>query len=170
MAHSLPAIIASSQSLKEIADRFQHAHLVPLTDDFAMIPATRNLLDELEIELADAIDTSSRAPSSEEFSYLTHSLHGLLCELSRRTPAAYIETNYFGGDGSQSGAAYVDGSQIASLSDRKTPSDRDDNSSWPINRALSHLGIRTTIFGDAFDKLGLGRFRSIDDALRAAEK
>ena len=170
MAHSLPAIIASSQPLKEIADRFQHAHLVPLPDDFAMIPVTKELLDELEIEFADEIDTSSTAPSSEEFSYLMNGLHALLCEISRRTPVAYIETDYFGGDGSQSGAAYVDGSQVAASSDRKTPSDRDDKSSWPINRALSYLGIRTTIFNDAFDKLDLRRFRMIDDALRAAEK
>lgn len=169
MGHSLQAIIASSRSLRGVADRFEHAHLVPLNNDLAMIPSTEELLDELEI--ATELDpSSSTVPSSEDFSDLTIGLHALLCEISREAPAAYIETDYFGGAGGQSGAAYVDGVQAFSSSERRIPSDPDDNKTWPINRALSYLGIHTTIFGDAFEKLELRRFRSVDDALRAAER
>ncbi|MEB3042561.1 hypothetical protein [Rhizobium mulingense] len=77
--------------------------------------------------------------------------HGLL---------AYIETEYFGGAGSQAAAAFADGDMIFSAAkpDTRDPIGPDD----PINPALRRLGVEATGHVDAFAALGLGRFRSLE--------
>jgi hypothetical protein len=65
---------------------------------------------------------------------------------------AWIETTYFGGVGAQAAAFYRHGR-------------REWAESAPvevINRALEALGVRAVNGFDAFDTLGLGRFRSMD--------
>ena len=72
---------------------------------------------------------------------------------------AYIETNYFGGAGSQA-AAVLSGDRIlmrAAIPVTRNPAQKDD----PINAALRMLGVQTTAGEDEFDTLGLRRFRDL---------
>jgi hypothetical protein len=60
---------------------------------------------------------------------------------------AIIQTDYFGGDGSQWAAVFRGATR---LTDEKTS----------INTALAALGVRASSPDDEFDTIGLGRYRS----------
>ena len=74
---------------------------------------------------------------------------------------AYIETNYFGGTGSQAAAVFVDGKLVlkAAIPVTRNPPNRDD----PINTALRALGVMAAEGQDEFDTLGLRQFRNLED-------
>ena len=83
---------------------------------------------------------------------------GLGDALSRATregeALAYVETEYFGGTGSQSAGAWVDGEMREAETSRGIGA---------INSALRVIGVEAAGGKDAFDTLGLGERRSIDD-------
>src|SRR5262249_6881178 len=87
------------------------------------------------------------------FEYLTHGVQRLLEELSQRSPIAYVETEYFGGAGTQAATVYVDGKAILTAT----------GESGPINRALHGLGVAKTTTLDEFEVVGLGKYRDMDD-------
>ncbi|PXA91489.1 hypothetical protein DMC47_25625 [Nostoc sp. 3335mG] len=73
---------------------------------------------------------------------------------------AYIETNYFGGAGSQAAALFRDGAVVMRAA---KPIDRlPAHEDHPINSALRHLGVAASRDMDEFDALGLGRFRDLE--------
>jgi hypothetical protein len=63
---------------------------------------------------------------------------------------AYVETEYFGGDGVQAAAVW-EGGAIA-FGPRQADA-------GPINEALRLLGVERTTAQDEFDTVGLGRHR-----------
>lgn len=67
---------------------------------------------------------------------------------------AYIETGYIGGQGVQGAAVFRDGAVMLRLG---------GVGRGPINAALDLLGVVASADRDAFDTLGLGRFRRPDD-------
>lgn len=184
MGHHLQAIIGSTRVLRQIAERFDHAHLLVLegdgkavtindqdvewSDQFAIIPAPTQLLNELI-----AAYSAPYSDRSNGFAYLGGGLEQLLIEYSHQAPLVYIETDYFGGPGYQGGAVYSGGTCTFIGSDMKTPSDRNLPSSWPINSALRELGITARGAFDTFGRIGLGRWRQIselvDDAKHSAQ-
>ena len=79
---------------------------------------------------------------------------------SRYGPIAYVETDYFGGDGVQSAALWRDGALVMNLF---TESARQVHAGSPINRALRGVGVVDRDGWDEFTIQGLAGFRSNDD-------
>lgn len=70
---------------------------------------------------------------------------------------AKIETDYFGGSGSQSAKLFINGKKVYDKSDEQ------DWSLKPINDVLIKLGVEKTNNFDEFDTIGLGKYRTNED-------
>jgi hypothetical protein len=84
---------------------------------------------------------------------------------SRCGPIAYVETEYFGGEGRQSAALWRDGVLVMDL---VTESDRPVHEGSPINRALRGLGVMARDCCDEFSIQGLAGYRSNSDIFTGA--
>lgn len=118
---------------------------VPLSQGFFIVPLFEAVLDTIEKKEGGVLPG---------FTFLDKGLSETLASASVASPLAYLETDYFGGDGCQGAVAYDRGSVIFG------PANGDIG---PISSALAQIG---TVRGDAYDEfeaLGLGRFRLMDD-------
>lgn len=88
-------------------------------------------------------------------------VHHIMNEVSADPLFALIETDYFGGTGSQSAAVYRGATEI--MAPAGTAIGPALRSVGPINRALQLLGVHPNGTHDEFDTVGLGRFRDFDD-------
>jgi hypothetical protein len=70
---------------------------------------------------------------------------------------AKIETDYFGGSGSQSAKLFVNNKKVYDKSDEQ------DWLSKPINDVLKEMGVQKILGQDEFDTIGLGKYRSNKD-------
>lgn len=122
-----------------------HADLIELPQGFGMILMTDRLLCDVE-ELAEVSDKAV-FPELERF---TEAVGELMERYSFHTKLAYIETDYFGGAGTQGGVLYENG--------RVGAAPRVDGSGV-INALLSELGVWRGSGKDEFDSLGLGKYR-----------
>lgn len=85
---------------------------------------------------------------------------------SRGTVLAYVETNYFGGEGEQSAMLWRDGSEVLRPTRMATATARTRPPYlWPVNVALRGLGITALAGQDEFTTFGLGHFRSVEDIM-----
>jgi hypothetical protein len=152
MSHYIRVIIAREKLIQRLADTWQTAHIISLKQDFCLIPLTDELHDEIISEYPP-----ESGEGLEEFILLSPPIQAILANHSQSGPIAYIETDYFGGEGSQSAILYEGG-------DIKTGPRQ---SKWPgaINGILRELGVKRTLPYDRFDTLGLGTFRNNDDIL-----
>ncbi len=90
---------------------------------------------------------------------LTDGFQELLLDLSRFGALAYIETDYFGSNGSQGAVVY---------SGREVVMKPEWSHSGPVDRALKLIGVKRGLVGDRFSAFGLGKYRSNDDLIDAA--
>jgi hypothetical protein len=81
-------------------------------------------------------------------------VHHVLRTIAPEPLFAVIETDYFGGMGSQSAVVYRGSEEIM-------PAETD--SGGPINKALRVLGVVRQQGRDEFDTVGLGQYRDFDD-------
>jgi hypothetical protein len=140
---------------------------VPLTDElFTKIVAKNDFLPDI---------------CDERFRYLNSKLFQTGRRLSKITPVAYIETDYFGGEGFQCAVAWKDGEIefYPSVAGAEEGFQMDRNSRNPINDALSKIGVQIYLTEDLtaddideftkdeFDKLGLGNYRDNDDWIKS---
>ena len=142
MGYYLQAIIGRQQTLAQHASEFQHARIVPLAQDIAIIPLTDDLYDEI----ADGGDV-------ERFEKLSPGVKEWVQRISMVAPVAYVEAEFFGGTGGQSAVAWSGGSRVLG------PLYALD----AINQTLRFLGVRTNGVHDEFDAIGLGRHRDTAD-------
>jgi len=77
--------------------------------------------------------------------------------LSRQSPVAYVTAQFFGGAGAQAATLYRQGREDTIF----------ETGYGAINAALQALGITAEPPNDAFDTLGLGRYRSTEGWLRS---
>ncbi|WHO71438.1 hypothetical protein [Rhizobium sp. BT03] len=97
----------------------------------------------------------------EGFKSLSAALELALAAASENGPLVYIEMQYFGGTGSQAAAAFAEGEMLFCAA---TPVSQDPiRPTDPVNTALRSLGVDAAGSADAFDALGLGRFRHLED-------
>ncbi|WP_264942169.1 hypothetical protein [Sphingomonas canadensis] len=97
---------------------------------------------------------------SEGFKSFSEGLQAALLKAVDGGTLAFVETNYFGGTGSQA-AAVIAGGKVAmqaATAVTRNPVRRDD----PINSALRALGVEAASGMDEFDTVGLGRFRDLE--------
>lgn len=146
MAHFVQCIIASCAGLRSLPLVTKSYTCAPLTQGFCAVPTDGALIDHIDELYPDA-----RQPLPG-FVHLRGGLVTLLEEISRATPAAYIETEYFGGVGTQSAAAYAHGRMVFALGD--------SDSAGPISQALRLIGVIKDRHRDEFEALGLTSHRN----------
>ena len=156
MSHYIRVIIASEEGIQTLADAWHAAHVLRLEQGFCLIPLTDELHDSM---LKQHPNVSGN--EQDAFILLSPAIQHVLSNCSQSGPIAYIETDYFGGEGSQSAILYEGGS--IKIGPRQ--------SKWPgaINAILRELGVKSSLPYDRFDALGLGNFRNNDDILEVIE-
>jgi hypothetical protein len=91
--------------------------------------------------------------TGDEQQKLPDSLRTLRSQLSRRGPSAYVEAEFWGGEGMQACVLFnVDTAQSVPLVEIHA-----------INHALQVLGVRRDGYHDEFAAIELGRHREVDD-------
>jgi hypothetical protein len=86
-------------------------------------------------------------------------VHHMMNRIASAPLFAIIETDYFGGNGSQAAAVYQGHVEIMPAA----VSPIGERTIGPINAALRLLGVVPSRGADEFDSLGLGAYRSFDD-------
>jgi hypothetical protein len=159
VSHRISGFIGQLDTLRNAASVLDEGRVVPLASGFGFLP----LIERLKAE-AD--------PGPFQGLRLTGRLAAWAAEQSRRSPLAYIETEYWAGQGYQGGVVWASGS--VTLGPLVTSNEGPDPPPLPleraVNRAVRALGVTR---GDAFDEfaaLGLGRYRSNHDWLEAADQ
>ncbi|MFR9780273.1 hypothetical protein ACL02O_29985 [Micromonospora sp. MS34] len=170
MSYQLSAVVADVELLREQTADLDHAVLAALRQDFALLPVTAQLVQELTGDLPDFI---TGEPSAEQPFQLVLSpalagsdsgsrrgggtagleLSELLARWSQHGPVAYLEAEFAGGLGHQAAMVWLDGKvSWGPRFDRTLDRPRAE---WPINAALSRLGAEPGAWIDPFAELGL---------------
>ncbi len=148
-----------------VGDALAFAHfrqVAPAAKLYRLSPATDLVVLPLDEELHDALHRLNGTGDWPENGgpLLSTSDLQFAARASDRAPIAYIETDYFGGNGLQHALLWKSGMlAIGPLSlDIQTGAQR-PTSLWPINVVLRALGVAATLHEDEFTRLGLGRYR-----------
>lgn len=162
VSHVLHAIIGAEPAVSVFAGRWHLARRVELPQGFAMVPLTPDLYDDIA-ELA----ALTRPDPFPGFERLSAGVEAAVREATAAGWLGYIETDYFGGCGTQSAVAWASGRVSAGPFRTERRWDGADFQTTPagpraINRVLTLLGVRANGAADEFDALGLGRFRSTE--------
>ncbi|NRA37743.1 MAG: hypothetical protein HRU15_06360 [Planctomycetes bacterium] len=138
MAYTIQAIIFKSS----FDIRIPEVQTVKLDQGFSMIPIVSKVLEEYGIDSLPFTDEGHEHPSEN--------LRALLEKLSTGVELAYVEAEYFGGQGIQASLVMSNGCVKVEL----------ECSGDAINNALSAIGVEPN--GDEFDALNLGTHRSTE--------
>jgi hypothetical protein len=148
MGHCISGIVIPGAVDPELAATFD-AKIVDSLDGFTLIA--------LEDDYVDAWAERLNIPGTYDETPLLncHVVHHIANEVGGRRPFAIIETDYFGGQGSQSAAVYHGDLELMAP----------DNAGFigVINEALRLLGVPRSTPLDEFDTLGLGNYRNWGD-------
>ncbi|MEM7584493.1 MAG: hypothetical protein AAF560_13980 [Acidobacteriota bacterium] len=149
MGHVISGIVTSFRYEDELPSTL-------LVGNFALLPLS-------------ATSEGFRGYGIPPFDELTPGIKRLARDLSFRGACAFIETDYFGGSGTQRAMVWHDGQAVlgplvepGTRVEAETSVQRVDA---PINEALRHLGIRRHGELDEFDTARLSHFRSNQDVL-----
>ncbi len=165
MSHVFHAVIGSSVAVEEFSNRWRLADPISLPQKFVMIPFTAALFDDI----AELVNISDPDPFTE-FERLSASAEIVLSEVSQFGALGYIETEYFGGCGTQSAIAWNKGKILLGALKSEITWNGESYEATPtgrsaINQVLSALGVWTDRKKDEFDMLGLGNFRDTESAV-----
>lgn len=149
MSHSLSLFVARRPQLEALSVKLGGARIYRLQyTEFLILPVTDDGFDAI-------VDSQGPSePAAEEFWRLTKALCALAQACSQFGPIAYVETDYFGGSGTQGAAAWELGKEIMA-----------PTVSWstgPINTALNAIGLAPSKDLDEFETLGLHTVRRMD--------
>jgi hypothetical protein len=152
MGHHITAVIGTAPLIERVAAAAAAPPITSLSFGLVIAP-----LGEDQI---DAITELKPGSYAHGFAYLSEALQTFLSSVTLDGALTYVETNYFGGAGSQAAAVFSGGEMVfrGATSIGRESIRRDD----PINVALRKVGIEATDGRDEFDTLGLGRFRSME--------
>jgi len=146
MAYTLQAIIGDYRVLESV--RLAKDVRCVLPQGKALVPFTSVFRQAHGVDFLPLTDGAGASPCMLK-----------LCSLaSREGRIAYVEAEYFGGTGTQASMLWESGQAVGA----PTVGDH------AINAALHALGV-VAEGSDEFDALGLGRFRNVDDWVKARE-
>ena len=151
MAHFIQAIIGYNNHLENIARRLNNAVVVKLYEEISLIPITHELKNEL-----NKIQDPTLSSYANSFEFASKSLMDLLINESTNGMIGYIETNYFGGTGSQSSILFTKREVYGPFTTESLQMDE----ARPINLVLKILGVMKEESTDEFSKVGLVHLRS----------
>ncbi|MBQ6040637.1 MAG: hypothetical protein IJL32_07690 [Oscillospiraceae bacterium] len=147
MGHMIRAIIGKNTVIQSITDHWVSAEMIKLPQDYALTFLNDYLFDDIE-ELCDLKNTCNYPC----LSYLTDSVIEFLKDKSIGAQLVYMETDYFGGYGTQAGVFFENGEM------KCEPMDGDGT----VNHLLRLLGVRKQLLKDEFDSLELYKYRRMD--------
>lgn len=150
MGHCIRAIIGTHEAVQGLAEDWVYAKETELPRGFGMIFCTIKLLENIE-ELMESSGEAVDEPNIPELEYFDAAVHELMESYSLRTKLAYIETDYFGGTGTQAGILYENGKPAAPKSGEGT-----------VNALLKDLGVWRKPDKDEFNMLGLEKYRHME--------
>ncbi|MCM0677503.1 hypothetical protein NCC78_22830 [Micromonospora phytophila] len=152
MGYQLSAVVADAELLRAQTADLDHAVLGELRQDFALLPVTPQLTQELTGSLPDfAVEEPD--PERPFHLVLSPALGEVLARWSRQGPVAYLEAEFAGGAGYQSAVVWLGGSLAwGPRFDRAFDGPRPQ---WPLNAALTEIGVEPGAWIDPFAELGL---------------
>jgi len=153
--YSLCALLGDSAYLKSGLAEVPGARVIDLQGGLAMVPLSETLLREIQQEWRGS-QGSTRVEGVFEF--LTPPVESCVRALSKGSAIAYMETEYFGGEGYERSAVFRDAHVILGPLD----------GAGAINGALRALGVAAQPGQQEFDAVGLGRHRSLEEWLSEA--
>jgi hypothetical protein len=150
MGHCIQIIVAEAAVAARLVQRWPGATTVALPLGYCALPLTEPLYDAL----AAALPPGATDAEAVRFARAPDGVALEFAAASRDVgPLAYLETNYFGGSGSQVAGAWQDG-EVRTL--------EYSTNTGPIDAALRVLGVTPAPGQDAFDALNLGAYRHMD--------
>jgi hypothetical protein len=153
MAYVVQAVIAPLSALEPLR-ALEHGVVVELAPGLGLVPMIPALVDEVTHGGAgDERFTSCCAfPAGFE---------SALAEWSRVEPMAYVEAEYWAGEGSQFAAVWRHGDIVLGplLQAEEEPTPAEGS---PISQALRCLGVSARGYQDEFDVVGMGRHRDVE--------
>jgi hypothetical protein len=147
MGYYLEAFICKTQDADLITNRFTKAVSVELDDHLSMIPMTEELFDE--------INQLSSSPSIGNFQYITENVEQKVLDSIGVQRFAYVEAEYFGGEGGQMSIVWNNNERIQLLA----------FGDGRINTVLKDFGVIARGGNDEFTMVGLLRQRHTKDWL-----
>ena len=147
MGHMIRAIIAKENVIQNISDHWAYGEKIVLPQGYGMSFFNDSLFDDIE-ELFDIADTHKYP----QFNYLSDSVISFLLQESKGAQIIYIETDYFGGYGTQTGVLFENGSIAIEPM----------QGNGVINYLLHKIGVYKEHNKDEFTSLQLYRFRRMD--------
>jgi hypothetical protein len=145
--------------LKSLAREYRNASVISLRQEFALLPLTEELFDELA-----AMKGNQQEIRDEQFFYLCSRTIEAGKLFSLQTPIAYVEMDYFGGVGTQGAVVWVSGELIFGPA---VTAEQDalvgNRSEFAINAALRRIEVTKGNCLDEFEAIGLDARRSNED-------
>jgi hypothetical protein len=146
MGYYLNAFLGRPDELKKIEGKFRALKIVPLTSELALIPMTGQLFDE--------INNYRGNNQIGKWQFLTSDVEMEILRLIDSDMVSYIEVEYFGGQGGQSGIVWKQGKRVF---EKEFQEDI-------VNSILRQFGIvKGKNSKDEFATVGLGRHRNTED-------
>jgi hypothetical protein len=141
--------------LKSRVGGIRASRVIDLPEGTGLLPLSEALLREIQ-EAGRGAEGS--ASTGGVFEFLTPAVDRWVRTISRGATIAYVETEYFGGEGYERAAVFRDGDLVLGPLD----------GAGAINQALRALGVVSRSGQEPFDALGLGRHRSLEEWLSEA--
>jgi len=123
-----------------------------------MVPLTEAWLQHVQQTAAAFEGRGNVAAETTPFEFLTATVDLWIRALSIGSAVAYVETEYFAGEGFERAAVWRDGAPVLGPLD----------GAGAINRALRFLGVVAEAGREEFDVVGLGRHRSLEEWIHEA--
>ncbi len=146
MSYTIQAIVAEHTIKQGIANI--QLPFVDMPFNMIMVPLSFDCINEVEIPFLPLIDEGSVS--------IGKNLIDLCLNLSKNCKVAYIEAEFFGGEGTQACNLYENGCEV------EIP----QVSTKAINYALHWLGVKCGAGIDEFETFGLGAHRKTEDWIK----
>ena len=147
MGHHIRAVAGEREAVLALSRGWVEAQVVELPQDFALLFLTDGLWDRLEEAFP-----GPEGPDCPVLVAWDGAVSRFLREGSRDHPLGYIETDYFGGHGTQAGVLLECGEVVLG------PAEGEGTINW----VLRALGVVSQAGKDEFDTLGLGNYRHME--------
>lgn len=148
MGHMIRAIVGKDNVIQSITEHRVYAEMTKLPQGYAFIFLNDYLFDDIE-KMYDLENTRNYP----HLNYLTDSVIDFLKDNSIGAQLVYIETDYFGGYGTQAGVIFENGDMKFEPIDGK----------GTVNHLLKLLGVKKHLMKDEFDTLELYKYRRMDE-------
>ncbi len=159
MGQRIIGLVGKRTALNAIIELVGEKYLTPLEQALFVLPFDHNALDAL---------ATYGKPSLEGFTYLGPELEQALRNAADKDGFLYIESDFFGGIGSQAAALFRDGRLI--WKDARALGEKPSlfsqlmgrDAAWPVNKGLQAMHVQRLPGKDEFVSIGLDQFRAPD--------